>query len=614
MKKFSIILILLMLVAFVSSTLYTKNTVQVIKVYSPNQIALDLNKNGKVEINEKFTVDDIETFSSSMSDYQKVTAENIGLDEDIALSIGYFAEKYAQSLIEDRKIKYKKLENGNIVVNYNGKNYNKIIKNSPFAMQDGKPLNAKEFQKQVQLAKNVELRIYNNKSNKYHKLSCKYGQMAHDSIILPKNQLPKNAQACSFCKSKPTSKNKSNQSDVIIEEKEIIKNIKPKNFSISQENIKLYLTDLTTVLYPSGKCTSEYCKELVNLINNTNSTIDMALYGYTNIPDITIAIEKAIKRGVSIRMVYDVNGQGTNFYPDTFNMARIISGSKADYGEYSYQNALMHNKFFIFDKKIVMTGSANISLSDVCGFNSNAIVLIKSPEIAEIYEQEFNQMINNNFHQKKQKIENKKNFLLGDSIVSVYFSPKDNTIDTVIIPMIDDAKKYIYIPTFIITYKPITQALINAKARNVDVRLILDATNANNKYTTHQQLRNNNVLVKTESYAGKMHAKSIIIDDKYLVVGSMNLSKNGTLRNDENVLIIENPTLAKYYKDFFLYQWNKIPDIWLTKNVASESHDSLGSCFDNIDNDFDGKVDDEDSGCKYTTKNSPKKSSTPNKK
>ena len=94
-----------------------------------------------------------------------------------------------------------------------------------------------------------------------------------------------------------------------------------------------------------------------------------------------------------------------------------------------------------------------------------------------------------------------------------------------------------------------------------------------------------------------MHSKSIIIDDRYIILGSMNLSKSGNSRNDENVLLIENPQMAKYYKNFFLYLWNKIPEIWLRKNVSSESHDSLGSCYDGIDNDFDGKIDSEDSGC-----------------
>lgn len=597
MKKFSIALIICMLIVFTTCILYTKNSVKVIKVYSPSQVALDLNKNGKVEGNEKFTVDGVETFSSKVSDYQKNCAESMNIDEETALSIGYFAEKYAQNLLEDKNVKFKKLDNNKIILYFNGKNYNRIIQNSPFALKDREPVNKKAFAKQIQLAKTYQLRIYNNKSNKYHRLNCKYGQMAHDFVILPKNQLPKDAQACKFCENIVKNAKNTTKDDKNIKEQELLKKIHPQKFEISQEQIKLFLTDLTTVFLPSNKCTTDYCLTLVDQINNANNSIDMALYGYTDIPDITTALQNAIRRGVTIRMVYDVNAQGTNFYPDTFNLARTLAESKADYGDSNYQGSIMHNKFFIFDRKVVITGSANISVTDISGFNSNAIVLIKSPEIAEIYEKEFNQMYNNKFHNKKAKIENKEHILLGDSLVSVYFSPQDNVMDNVLIPLINNAKSYIYIPTFVITHKKLSQALINAKARNVDVKVILDATNANNKHSTHQLLREQGIEVKTENYAGKMHSKSVIIDDRYVIIGSMNLSKSGNSKNDENVLLIENPRIAKYYKNFFLYVWNKIPEIWLKKNVASESHDSLGSCYDGIDNDFDGKIDSSDSGC-----------------
>ena len=145
MKQFSIVLIILMLIAFISTTFYTKNTVKVSEVVTPALVSLDLNKNGRTEANERFVVEGIDTFTSSVSDYQKVMAENLGIDEDTALAIGYFAEKYAQSLIEDRQVKYKKLDNGNIVITFNGKNYNQIIKKSPFALIDGKPVNKKDF-------------------------------------------------------------------------------------------------------------------------------------------------------------------------------------------------------------------------------------------------------------------------------------------------------------------------------------------------------------------------------------------------------------------------------------------------------------------------------------
>ena len=43
---------------------------------------------------------------------------------------------------------------------------------------------------------------------------------------------------------------------------------------------------------------------------------------------------------------------------------------------------------------------------------------------------------------------------------------------------------------------------------------------------------------------------------------------------------------------------NKIPNKYLQKDPAPESYESIGSCFDGVDNDFDGLIDMNDSGCK----------------
>ena len=95
--------------------------------------------------------------------------------------------------------------------------------------------------------------------------------------------------------------------------------------------------------------------------------------------------------------------------------------------------------------------------------------------------------------------------------------------------------------------------------------------------------------VKIENYAGKVHSKSIIIDDKYVIAGSMNFTMTGENKNDENTLIIENERLAKYYRGFFEYLWSKIPDKYQKKGVRAEGKYSIGSCNDGIDNNYDGK-------------------------
>lgn len=70
-----------------------------------------------------------------------------------------------------------------------------------------------------------------------------------------------------------------------------------------------------------------------------------------------------------------------------------------------------------------------------------------------------------------------------------------------------------------------------------------------------------NVAVKVENWQGKMHQKSIIIDDSILVIVSMNFTKQGEIMNDENTLIVTNaPTLTTAYKKHFLQLWNSIKD------------------------------------------------------
>lgn len=118
----------------------------------------------------------------------------------------------------------------------------------------------------------------------------------------------------------------------------------------------------------------------------------------------------------------------------------------------------------------------------------------------------------------------------------------------------------------------------------------------------HTLLRKNNIAVKTENFAGKMHMKSILIDDKIAFLGSMNLTKSGNIYNDENCIKIENPLIVKDLKTNFLIIWNKIPNIYLTKDPHAESFESIGSCFDGIDNDFDGLIDEQDPGCQIKNK------------
>lgn len=342
---------------------------------------------------------------------------------------------------------------------------------------------------------------------------------------------------------------------------------------------------------PSHKTQTSFGIELIRLINNAESEIKFAIYGLRGQEEILQALILAKKRGVSIQGVVDSDPHGKNYYDDTHLLYEHFD-MQTD--KISY---IMHNKFFIFDDKILWSGSANLSDTGTGGYNANNVVVIENEKIASIYEDEFDQMFaKEKFNNKKREL-SYKDIKTSDSTISIFFSPKSNTYEEGIKELVQNAKKYIYIPIFYLTHEDLAVQLIKAHKRGVEIKIILDATAARNNYSKHKLLRQEGIKVKVENFGGKMHAKSMIVDDRFIVSGSMNFTKAGNSKNDENTLIIQNEKLAKEYRVYFMTLWRQIPSKYLHVDPNPESLESGKSYKDGIDNDFDGRKDDEDEAC-----------------
>ncbi len=590
MKKLTIFILIVIFCIIAYFSLKTDNKLEVLKVVSPTEFYVDFNKNKIAEENELIQLFELDT-----------QPENLSKSDTAKLN--YLAEKYAKDELLNKKITIiKTLNKETKIILPTGNDYAQSLINKGYVLTQN---NKKLVEKNLQYANNLNLVSYNSQSGKYHKLNCKYALKSSNEKIVQLKDLPKNAQPCKVCHLSSSEKVKSKTNNKY--PKDIYEVYSP---IYKDKYIEFYITDFTKYFYPSNKCLTTPCKSLLKEINNAQNAIDFAIYGIDNQPAITNALINAHKRGVKIRWIYDVDKSGKTIYLETFKLKKIINNAKSDI-EISQEilpngkivkDGIMHNKFFIFDKNKVWTGSANISHTDLSGFNANSIILLKSKEIAQIYENEFEQMYNGNFHSLKTATPQNKNYI-GNSEISVYFSPQDKVITKQIMPLIKNAKKYIYIPVFVITHKEFNTALIEAKNRGVDIKVIVDATSAGSKYSSVKLLRENGIKIKTENRAGKMHMKSIIIDDNYAIIGSMNFSKSGESYNDENVIIIKNTNLAKLFKEKFLYFYQNIPDKWLYKNPGAESKNSINSCYDGIDNDFDGKTDMQDDSCNYKLKN-----------
>lgn len=415
----------------------------------------------------------------------------------------------------------------------------------------------------------------------------------------------------------------------------------PMQNAVGKEYIKIVPQSPLEYTSPSKDCNTNICKELIGLIYNSKDTIDFAIYGFRGQKEILNALINAKNRGVKIRGIIDKNIKGKNYYSDTYLVEKNFKQIKSDYNQdiktkkllqrkknrkdkckrpkghdgplqcfegqgyaskkdFFFQGDIMHNKFFIIDNQYVWTGSANISDTGTGGYNANVVAIIKSNFIANKYLIEFEQMfIDEKFHRAKQKL--KKTNLQTDidgQKTNLYFSPQGYAMYRGVIPLIREAKKSIDISMFFLTHNNLSKELMKAKNRGVSIRVIIDATGASNDYSKHEYLRKKGISVKVENWGGKMHMKSALVDNRHLIVGSMNWTHAGESKNDENTIIIHNFKNASIYKNFFDSMWQSIPNKWLYSNPQPESIDSKNSCSDGIDNNFNEKVDFEDKKCK----------------
>lgn len=106
----------------------------------------------------------------------------------------------------------------------------------------------------------------------------------------------------------------------------------------------------------------------------------------------------------------------------------------------------------------------------------------------------------------------------------------------------------------------ILDALVNASARGVKIRILLDASDWNDEIgkdnnKTINFLKSQVIDAKLDNPKRTLHSKLIIIDNK-VFVGSHNLVFFALERNNEASILIENPEIVEQYKNYFGWLWN----------------------------------------------------------
>jgi phosphatidylserine/phosphatidylglycerophosphate/cardiolipin synthase-like enzyme len=143
----------------------------------------------------------------------------------------------------------------------------------------------------------------------------------------------------------------------------------------------------------------------------------------------------------------------------------------------------------------------------------------------------------------------------ANASISVCFTPGENCAAE-IVNEINTAKNTVLVQAYSFTSAPIAKALVDAKKRGVDVKVILDKSQSSQRYSSSHYLARNNINTWFDFKHAIAHNKIIIIDDKEVITGSFNFTKAAQEKNAENLLIIKDADLVKKYVN----NWHKHQD------------------------------------------------------
>jgi phosphatidylserine/phosphatidylglycerophosphate/cardiolipin synthase-like enzyme len=135
----------------------------------------------------------------------------------------------------------------------------------------------------------------------------------------------------------------------------------------------------------------------------------------------------------------------------------------------------------------------------------------------------------------------------------VCFTPGQDCT-ALIVSEIDNAKQTVFVQAYSFTSAPIAKALVDANKRGIKVYVLLDKSQSkSNRYTSSTFLKHNSIPVWIDYKPAIAHNKVMVIDRKTVITGSFNFTKAAQQKNAENVLIINDESLAKQY----LENWDR---------------------------------------------------------
>jgi phosphatidylserine/phosphatidylglycerophosphate/cardiolipin synthase-like enzyme len=321
----------------------------------------------------------------------------------------------------------------------------------------------------------------------------------------------------------------------------------------------LFTTPQRTGIPPDGS-PGRLDERLVALIDGATVSLDIAAYdfGLGNVAD---AVIRAKDRGVTVRMVTDTDNI------ENPALQKVIGAGVPVVGD--QRRALMHNKFAVIDGRIVMTGAWNFAERDTYRHNNNSVIF-HSTDLAENFTNEFEKMfVGRRFGPAKPK-DVPHPVIERDGIrVETYYSAQQ-AIEPVLIERVRSARSSIAFLAFSFTLDDLAAALEAQRRSGVGVWGVFESTGSQTQFSEFTKLQKLTPVSAQPPFPGcvegpsvvqdgnpfLMHHKVFVIDEQTVIFGSFNFTANAERDNDEALLIVDDPALARSFLAEFCRVYN----------------------------------------------------------
>lgn len=141
--------------------------------------------------------------------------------------------------------------------------------------------------------------------------------------------------------------------------------------------------------------------------------------------------------------------------------------------------------------------------------------------------------------------------------LEIYYAPEDAPLDR-IVELYERARHSIFVAVYALTAPPAVKALIAAKHRGVDVRVLSDRERLDDpkQRAALAALRLAGIPIRINRHESLMHLKQIVVDGEVNASGSMNHTTSGNRYNDERLDVIRDRAASAKAREKFLAMWN----------------------------------------------------------